>query len=562
MPEVSYTQDSFSGGMNLVSLDTKIAANQFLAGLNIRTRFGYAEPIKEPISITENLNSSLARPIQGLYAFGNILIVFVAGEAWYKETEDDEWTQIAGFQLDASVSRIYACAVPAATTQYKRKNDAGGDSPDTGILFDASATAGSPVALVCQDGINQPWLIFPDGTTREAATYADWDKDNNREYVPIGLQMIYFGVSLFIVGPLGDKIYRSVSGRPLDFVIAVDNDGEKVADAEPLSFAVDSNSIKLISALNDNTLIVISAYSAYAVVPNNNKQLYNEPTFNQTFLFSAGTINQFCWADILGDFAFIDREGLKSFNAVQQTKFEGNISVFSLAVAKIFNSIVQADTACVGSFENYTFFSVKTSYAASSVVVWDNVNKIFTSIDFLTPRPIKQFASTYTSNRQRFFAATETDVYELYSTDSSTPKEAVIFTRAFDSRNSDEGASDGVYNIKSTGVRLIFEDSVEDGTLFLRELVNNNYAIEEDHERDILAPVTELTYPVTFPVMFTAKYSYFPIDITSKSPREGQKLAYVISWSGGARLTNFILRAETSKSKNSPQQQSRIFTQR
>lgn len=557
---VSYTQDSFDGGMNLVSLGTRVRPNEYIVGINIRTRFGYAEPIKEALDITEDLPVS-SRVIQGIYAFGEILVCFVGGLAYYKDVsiDDGDWTQISDFSMSTTADRIYAISVPVASNVYLRKNAGFSSSPDDGIIFDASSTTGtSQIALVCQDGINQPWLIFPNGTARVSYTYDEWDI-GNREYIPIGRQMVHFNNVLYIVSAEGDKFYHSVSGRPLDFVIAVDQNGNKVANADPLSHAVDSNEIKLLTTLNSDNLIIITAYAAYLVTPDYENLIYGEPRFRNTFLFNAGTINQFCWADLLGDFAFIDREGLKTFNAVLQTKHEGNNSVFSLSVAKIFDGVVQDENACVGSFDNYTFFSVKTTYSPSSIVVYDSIKKTFCSIDLLSTQPVKQFATTYSASRQRFFGCTGTKVYELYSPDSTEPQEAVLFTREIDSRIADEGSSDGLYDIKTQGMRLVFEESLEDGILYVDELVNGLRETEENYTTTIPQSTGGVPYPVVGPVMATLENGVFPVDFNKFKKREGQKIGFILSWTGGAKLTYFIARCDINKGSSSVQQQSRIY---
>ncbi len=551
--ELIYTQDSFAGGMNQVLLDVKVPANQYIAGVNVRTRFGYAEPVMEPVSVKYNLPDGF---FQGLYAFGNIQVVFVSGLGYYKSVGDVVWTQLAGLSLNSGVSRIYAQAVPVASLKYLRFNKEADASPTAGVDFDAAVIGASSIALVCQDGINQPWLVFSDATCRVSHDYAAWTT-TDREYVPIGKQMVFWNNVLYIVEPNGKYFYRSVSGRPLDFVIAVDENGEKVADAEVVSHAVDSNEIKLLAPMNDQSLLVITSYQAYGVTRNLDDLLYGEPTFNNTQLFTAGAVNQFSFGDILGDFAFIDREGLKTFNAVQQTKFEGNNSVFSLSIAKMFKGIVQGENACAGSFDNYTFFSVSTTYSPATILVFDNISKVFVSVDLLSTKQIKQIASTYTTNEQRLFAITENDILELYPINSTDPKDAVIFTRALDTRNAEGVTMPGIGNLKTREVRLLFEDSIEDGSVFLNEIVNNSNQ-NDSYEREIPAVMGGVVYPVTIPVMFTLTNSVVPFNIPMKNAKEGQKLAFAITWTGGAKLTYFAAKADSYFSKSSPQQQSRI----
>lgn len=563
MPAVTFTQDSFSGGMNLVDLGTKVKSNEYIVGLNLRSRFGYLEPVMEPIDVTGDLDI-VGRTIQGLYAFGDILVLFLGGLAYYKDVSisDGEWTLIENFQMSSQVTRIYTQAVPGSDQQYLRTLDDEGEiGPDGTVILDPTGALGtSRVALVCQDGVNQPWLIFNDGTAQEAGLYDDWNKDGPREYVPIGKQMCYSNGILYIVEPNGKFIYRSVSGRPLDFVIAIDADGDKVADAEVTSFAVDGNEIKLIAASNSsNDIITISAYSAWLSTPDFENTIYGEPRFRRTFLFTAGTINQFCLGDLLGDTAFIDREGLKSFNAVQQLKFEGNNSVFSLGISKLFKGIVQDDNACIGSFDNYVFFGVKTTYSSSSIIVYDSVLKVFSSIDLFSTKPIKQFASTYSSSRQRFFGITSDKVYELYSPDSLTPATATFFSRDLDSRSTDQGSTYGIANIKPQVVNLIFEDSLIEGQMNLDVFVNNERQDSEGSERTIPLATSGIYYPVVFPVMFTIRNGVVPISIPLKVHKEGQKIGHQVTWTGGAKLTYLINESDCANSPSSIQQQNRIY---
>ena len=112
-----------------------------------------------------------------------------------------------------------------------------------------------------QDGINQPWLIQLNElinilTARKLNTYNQWSNvssgANSREYVPIGKQMMYLNSILFIVAPNGRSIYRSVSGRPLDFMVNIDVDGKKVPSeiiggAASVSFAADFDEITCIT---------------------------------------------------------------------------------------------------------------------------------------------------------------------------------------------------------------------------------------------------------------------------------------------------------------------------
>lgn len=549
-----YTQDDFSGGMNLLDIDTKLAPNQYRVGVNIRTRFGPAQPVKNVVEIIEGLPEDFGSP-QGLYAFGNILVLFIRGQAWFKTTTNDEWSLIADLQMNLNVERIYCCAVPQATLVYNRL---GGAKPSDAVTLDTTATTANPVCLVVQDGITQPWLIFPDGTARVSKTYAQWTTVD-REYVPVGLQMVHFNGILFVVSPDSKRVYRSVTGRPLDFAVAVDAAGDIVSDATNTSFAVDSNEIKLIAPLNAESLIIITAYTATAVLLNQDRLLYDEPTFNFITLFSAGASNQFSFGDILGDFTFIDKEGLKSFNAVTQLKFEGNNSVFSLSVAELFKGIVQSNP-CLGSFDNYTLFSVKTTYGPNSILVFDNIKKVFVSIDLLTPQPIKQFAVTYTANEQRCFVITNTSVYELYSPDADDYADAIVFTRALNSRNSDLGPTKTLANVRTERLKVQFsENATEDAIVNISEVVNENNQDTSSITKTLPVYTGGVSYPVTAPVMSEVTNYLIPLDLVFKGP-EGQKISYIILWTGGSKLSFAQISLACKQAPITKQQQETIFS--
>lgn len=552
MPDLIYTQDSFDGGMDLLTPDVKLQSNQYRLAFNVRARNGYLEPIKSPVDITTGLGAFIK--IQGLYAFGNILVCFRDGLAYYRNLTSATWFQIPDIQMDPNVDRLWVQAVPQSTLNYQRLNV--GATPSAGTSLNNTTVTGSPVCLLVQDGINQPWLIFPDGTSRVTLNYTEWNAATNREYVPIGRQMAYFNGILFIVAADGKSIYRSVTGRPLDFVVAVNNAADKVANAVATSFAIDSNEIMLITDLNADSLLVVTAYTAYAVTLNYERLIYNEPTFNQQKIFTAGVSNQFSYADVLGDFAFIDKEGLKSFNAVLQLRNEGNNSVFSQSVAALFKNIVQTNP-CVGSFDNYTFFSVKTVYSVSGILVFDNLAKKFVALDTITPTAIIQFATTYTSSNQQFFAATSTKIYELYPRTGTGFAAGVLFTRAFDSRNTDYGPTPKITEIKTCSCRLLFNSTTTAG------IVNFNQLVDEKFDRlDIQKTLAALTnsgvnYPVGAPVIATVVNATNNITFKPEGLR-GQKISYAFLWTGGNNLRQVQATMDCNVSPSSIQQESRV----
>lgn len=379
--------------------DSRIGDDEYRIGHNVRNRFGELRPIKRPEEISAGLAADV--PVQALYALGDFLILIQDGNAYFKHRLSETWITLwsqstnASLRLDSSAEYVYVQAVPDSggpTFTYKSKNNTDKVELDSsaGMLTKTEA------AVVVQDGVNQPNLIIfsstsvgATATVRKARTFAEHgttiDGVVEREYVPVGKQMMFFNSKLYIISPDGKTIYHSVSGRPLDFVIAINSDGNKISSVEEdhgasaLSYAVSYEAITCIAPLNTESLLVSTRTASFAVTPNYNITLYGEPTFTKRYLFGASVVNQFSFVDMMGDFGFIDAEGLRSFNAVRQLRNEGRNSAFSLKVAKLFEGAVQLDGAAI-SFDNYTFFSVKTIYGFG-VLVFDGTLQKFVSLD-------------------------------------------------------------------------------------------------------------------------------------------------------------------------------------
>jgi len=371
-------------------------------------------------------------PIQAVYALGDFIIIVQNGNAKFKHRLGTTWATLwdestnASLRLDSFAEYVYVQAVPdsgGCTFTYKST----GDTDSVTIDSSAGMLTKTIAAIVVQDGVNQPNLIIfsstsvgATATVRKARTFAEHgttiDGVVEREYVPIGKQMMFFNGKLYVVSPDGKTIYHSVSGRPLDFVIAINSSGNKISSVEAdhgataVSYAVSYEAITCIAPLNTESLLVSTRTASYAVTPNYNQTLYGEPTFTKRYLFGASVVNQFSFVDMMGDFGFIDAEGLRSFNAVRQLRNEGRNSAFSLKVAKLFEDVVQLDGAAI-SFDNYTFFSVKTIYGYG-VLVFDGTLQKFVSLDFYktdndeTVGQITQFTKIDTDTVHELYAVT------------------------------------------------------------------------------------------------------------------------------------------------------------
>ncbi len=454
--------------------DSRIGQNEYQLGLNVRNRFGDLRPIRRPLEITTGFTAGV--PFQGVYSVGDFIILVQGGAAKFKHRESDTWvdlwTAASAYGLEISADTVYFQSVPASNRGFAYKST----GTTSGVTVDTSATPYTKTAagIVVQDGVNQPNLIEFKSTTagaivtvRKCRTYAEHnttiDGVVEREYVPIGTHMMYFNGKLYVVN--GTYIFHSVSGRPLDFVIAIDTDGDKISadesvgGAEAISYSVSYDPITCIGPLNTESFFVSTGSASYAVTPDNERLLFGEPMFTKKYLFSASVVNQFSFIDVLGDFAFIDAEGLRSFNAVQQLRNEGRNSAFSLSVAKLFGSCIVQDAmlSAAISFDNYGLFSMKTVYG-NVIVVYDTTTKKFVSVDTYQDGSdseavesgglvsggfdaggvsygfgvIKQFTKIDTNNAHELYAITDTgELLQFYH--GAKHLQASVTTRAWSS---------------------------------------------------------------------------------------------------------------------------------
>lgn len=410
-----FHQRSFLGGMNQLLDPTRIKDNEYFLLINGRNRNDIISPVLLPNRLTYGLPDVIVK-FHGLYAAGSFLIAFVDSRAYVANMElaNPSFIQIPDFLMSPSAETYYAELVPASSINYKRTLATGGQ-PNSAINL-ASEIGGSTAALVVQDGSTQPWLIFNNGTARIAQNYDQWSNAdvNLREYVPIGTRMCFSGGKLYIVN--GNKLYHSVTGRPLDFVVNVDNNGDKGGNADTVAHAVDFDDVTTIKRMNvDNqSIFVATRKNSYAVAPNTSSLIFGEPTFSNNFLFNTGTLNNFSFTDLLGDLALIDYNSIRSFNAVLNYRNEGSNSPFSSKVSPLFKNITQSVTASI-TFDNFGLFAVQTIYGPA-ILIYDTINNTWVGLDIydnLEGASIKQFAEVKTSTSRRlFFITSDSKLYE------------------------------------------------------------------------------------------------------------------------------------------------------
>lgn len=530
---IDFAKKAFLGGMNQQVDATRLEDNQYPLLINGRNRYDVINPVELPLKISSPIIGN--RRIQGIYSVGSILVVFAGGLAFYKDENfpNSNYNQIANFQLSATADIIHAALVPISSINYTRIPATTGQiNTDIKLVTPIQA---SPAGLVCQDGENQPYLINTDMTARRLARYQDWTLDN-REYVPIGHHMLYSGGKLYIVN--GANIYQSVTGRPLDFIIVIDSTGDKLPDeaqggATATAFSVDYNNITCISALStdDNSFYVSTAKTSYAVTPLVAPEdlIFGEPDFIARFLFTAGSTSPFSFVELIGDNAFVDFNGLRSFNAITQLKFEGQNSPFSKKVGPILQGIIQDYTAAI-NYDNYALFAMNTIYGRG-IVVYDTLNEVFTGIDIYPDiGQILKFEEVRTIyGRRLFFATVDGALYEAFAADKTAT--CKFYLGDYCSNNPD-------VEQRPWQLKLVFVDSVENGTV-------NAYNYSDRKLGGMLSATIDKKIDATYLNAFTIPIGQATTDTVqilnfdfTKKGITGWKHGFLIEWNVNAKLTH------------------------
>lgn len=590
----SYKQVSFAGGMNLLLDDSRlpvsfrykegdipydITYNQYRLGINCRTRFDIVQPI--PSSVVDETAPSGIK--QGLITFGNYLILFAAGKAYYKliTLSQPQWNPMPRFSMNSAAPRYWTCQVPQNTTLYGRLAGVGSyavpdSNPVTTLSFangqlpiqqvslaDAQTSFGTAAGIVVQDGITQPWFIYIDQngmlTSRQTQNYDQWSfpidpttldmtGPDDREYVPVGTYMSWYNGILFIVDPTYTYIYRSVSGRPLDFVVAVDENGQKAGDAAYTSYSVGVAGITAMAAVGQSLFVAAGGASTYLITVNqtpNAPQIFGEYLFNRQVLFNANCVTEQGIITISGglnntgspDTLFIDANGLRSFNAVETLQNEGRNSVFSATIQSLFQGITQTAvqnglSSPVGwcsaiNFNDYAIFSVNTIYGYV-LVIYDTINNVFQAIDKvqLGNHAVKQFASINVTELSLWAITDDDRVVNLYAGEE------------FDQpwvRFGAVASQDPKKELKVVDFRAIFENITEDITVTAYLFTNNRFNKKRTFTLKYVKPVTTYDGESVGPDVGTQTNSIrFPFPESTT----GWKSFIVLTWNTGASLNS------------------------
>lgn len=412
------TISEFRGGMRQqFSSDKEDVLKSYQLLINGRVRTNVIEPIKLPVEDT-SLPAGLK---QGIYSFDSFILAFVAGQLYVRNESITQWSPILGITMSATAPRIYVERIPGSYINFKRTGS-------TATLATEAPSRQSPAALICMDGESQPVLVFPDGSARTTSSWVQWSQ-LNPEYVPIGkFPMMHDGrLYCVIKDPNGrfTKIVGSVTGRPTDFVLLVNDDGDKAgADendygAPALAYSVSYEEITAMARIVtvDGNFLVTTARASYLVEPNYNNTIAGEPTFSNHPIFAVGAIGPESITDLSGNTAVVSQEGIRTFNGVATLRWEGRNDPIIRNIQNLFTGELQAYGATV-QFNNYTGFALKTSYGGG-IVWWDDTLGQFVALDIYTGAArITQFAVVNTPNvRDLYFITADNRMFKAYAGD-------------------------------------------------------------------------------------------------------------------------------------------------
>jgi hypothetical protein len=405
-----YNQLTFRGGLAaMFDLTRKTQAGYPLL-INGRVREDVIEPIAAPVRDYQSPEGLY----QNLTGVGSILILFVDGQPYYRDVSTSSgWASVSGVSFDTTAPDIDTEIIPASTMNFKRTG------PADNVTFNNSPARATTEAILATDGVTQSSVLYPtpSGTIegRTTFTYAQWtetEAGDLREYVPIGRFPTFVGEKLYmaIAGPTGrlNRVAQSVSGRPLDFVIAIDDDtGDKIYPALNTAHAVGFDTITGMFATNfdDGSFVVGNISSVAGVTPNYNSLFFGEPRLRNTPLFNSGLLNQKSVVDLKGDAGILTPTGIHSFNAAEQKFVVSNNETISAAIKRLI--VTPFTYGCTVEFDDYAMFACETIYGPG-IVVYDKTLDVFVGLDLLDGiGAIKQFAKTSEPTGIRLFFITE-----------------------------------------------------------------------------------------------------------------------------------------------------------
>ena len=545
---MDYQQSSFAGGINQRVDATKVpnSGDSYYLGINVRNREDVLSPIKKPLDLTDTLPTG---KLQGLYGAGTILVLFCGGRPYYRNVADLGMPAFVPLvnppPMNEDVDYIYAEFVPSSTIGYARKKNA----DDQQVSFDLNLDLpfiSSQQGLIYQDGINTASLIFDNNVqVQKLNTFAEWNTEN-REYVPVMRQMLYYGGILFGASKDGKELFRSVSGRPLDFVIPVNADGAKVSDVEKeggasaTSKRVDYEAITAIKTTPvDQTIVVGTQNKVFLVQMDPTKEIFSEPYLNSFQIAAVGPVNQFCFVDLLGDTAFITQHGIDSVNSASILKQESKNNPVSADISNIFQETstkyVSQDFPCAYQFgADFALFAVNTIYGRC-VLIYDRTSSKFISIDkYDGVNQIKMFASVIVEGQRRLFYITSDDkFYEAYAGDTNETAQVLI---------GEWCSNDPKVSQKPLFLHLVFTDCEENGSVTVTPIINKQRG--SSFSETIVKKTDPKVYPIVPPFGNSDEDTSQVVSFNLKTVQAGWKIGVFVEWNVNAKLTHINLTTE------------------
>jgi len=571
--KLSFLYDDFSGGMCRNIDPSGIEDNEYALLINGRNRYGNLAPIK---GLTERSTEIPAGKYQAIFGFDSIMLVFISGVPFVRDFAQvgSVFQQVPGVFLSETVDEIFAAAVPSSWMNLQRKLE-DGETTSSQLAF-YSEVFGTPAAIVCQDGISRPYLIFSSGQARLAKNFAEWSNDeldgiDKREYVPVGKQMLYSpeGI-LYTISADGTEIYRSVTGRPLDYVVAIDSNGDKLTplssgkeEASRTSYKIDFSKITCLAevgappriAEEGQGFFVSTRKKSWLVFPNFGSTIFGEPTFSNQGLFPTGGVNNNSIIDILGDKALTTETGITSFNSVLAVSNEGKNAPFHDKIFKLFelgqDQIIQTTTASISS-DNYGFMAVDTVYGPA-ILVYDALRRQHTAIDIYpeVSGKIKQFAEVKV-NGQRFlyFITTGNQMFEMFSGEIQTMK---VYLKEVTSPETAEK------EILPRRARVVLNNAVSGGTITITPYVDSKAGTPVSRTYEAATSVNTIPIAPPFGANTADDIDNKTFDFSQQNI--GNIAGLYIELTGSAEIDRVEFVCETKERKVSQQDAAQIFAE-
>jgi len=521
-----FVQNSFSGGMDTELDYVKTPQNAYPLLINGRGRKDVIEPTYKHLEL-----AAPAGLKQGIYVAGSILVIFVAGVAYYTDITKSPivFHPVVGWtNMSATASRIYAELIPTTGNYFNFK----GNPQLMDKVFNNSMST-FPQAMLCFDGINQPQAIMTDGTATVMGKYETWTKDAPN-YVPIGILPAMMNNKLFLASPDRRRILHSVSGRMTDFVINVDNDGNKGGNADTVSQVVAFNDITSLKPLASGQLMVNTLYASYVLNLDYNNPIFGEPFLFATELFPIGCLNELSVVDILQDTAFVTQSGIHSFNTVAQNKRESNNAPFGAKIRGLLKN-PQANT-CTALHDDYAYIAVNTIFGYGALV-FDTNRKNFQSLD-LSFGQVRQFANTRISGSERlFFITQDNKIYEAFGADDVNSTK--VYLGEWASPEADTKIKASTFNVQ-------FGSCLSSGQAKIS--IYADKAFIEDKVFDIINNSVEENFPIPLPYVSADQCN--SISYPLKNQVRGWRLGAMFEWNFKGNLISISVDGTMEKAPN------------